>query len=237
MYNAFLRRISVPERSRRTLALTILFLLLSSCSHFPQGSLQKTGTKGWDIQTIVIGSGPERYHSSGDVTLWIDNEKYKGRVNGNFELFHAENQWRMDITGPFNVAVATLIVDGSKTAIYAEGKWMYEPWEKITTSLFGSHFPPVIFDVLSGAKVTLNGKCRENVCTADGIYFLFSKKREKLLEIAVGELLGVYKDGSWFFSRGDKKALLFKRKTIEPLINNDKTLFQSGDVKDDLDDL
>lgn len=227
MYNA--QRLFAPT--------ILLLLLLSSCSHFPQGSLQKTETKGWATQTIVVGSGPAKYHSSGDITLWIDNERYRGKVNGHFELFHAENQWRMDITGPFNVSVATLIVDGSKTAIYAEGKWMYEPWEKITTSLFGSYFPPQVFDVLSGATVTFDGKCRENVCTADGIYFLFSDKRDKLLEIAVGQLSGVYKDGRWFFSRGKKKALLFKRKTIESLTNNDKTLFQAGDVKDDLDDI
>jgi len=227
---------------RMPFAPTILLLLfLSSCSHFPVGNLKTSSTDGWKQQQFSVGSQPVSYHAAGDITLWIDNPKYKGRVNGHFELFHNENRWRMDITGPFNVAVATLIVNGDKTAVFAEGKWLYEPWDTITENLFGSPFSPLLFDILAGSKHSFDGLCHSEhgakICKAESIYFLFDETGKTLQEFAVGDLRSVFQKGRWYISNRKKKTLLFRQKSLKELTEIDETLFQSGDVKDDLDDI
>ncbi|MCK5808570.1 hypothetical protein KAH37_06270 [bacterium] len=225
----------------RVVTASLLMLLFLSCSSFPVGNLTVSSTDGWHKESFEVGSKAPSYHSSGDITLWIDNARYKGKVNGHFELFHNGNSWRMDITGPFNVAVATLIVNGKETAVFAEGKWLYEPWDVITKNLFGSPFPPLLFNILAGSKEKFEGLCSESgqrkVCTADGIYFLYDKTGKTLLEFAVGDLSAVLKKGKWYLSNHSKKTLLFNEKTFNELKKIDATLFQPGDTKDELDDI
>ncbi len=230
-------------RSIFRLWMSIGLLFFVSCSSFPVGRLSVDSSRKGMPCTCVLGDAPSSYHADGDITLWINNERYHGKVRGSFDLFHTADKWRMDITGPFDTAVATVILTGNKTAVFAEGKWEYAPWATIASSLFGAEFPPVVWDILSGSRVVLNAVCYQQnddkVCVADSLALLLSADGNSVREFAVGSVHGVKKGKVWYIRRSKDKVLLFKLRAIEVLRSDNATLFYAGpqETTDELDEL
>ena len=124
--------------------------------------------------------------------MWIDVEQFKGKFTGDYQILSSDpEKWRMIITGPFNISVATVIINGETANIFHEGVWDTGPWNEISKQLFNASVDGDLFSVMLGGRFRFEGECTElgnggKLCRKNGIYYKIAKG--KVVEIASGGL-------------------------------------------------
>lgn len=228
-----------------------VFLLLS-CSTIPQKTVNENGNYNWKSETFELNPQNQAFSASGDVTMWVDVEQYKGRFSGDYKIFSASpEKWRMIITGPFNTSVATVVINGENSYIFHEGVWDSAPWREISKQLFNAPVDGDVFSVMLGGRFSFKGECAvtgdsQKLCRKNGIYYKI--QNSSVVEIASGDLyiVGEKQTGSadnsrwkWRGVAKGKNAFIFENKSIDSKTIPDETLFAPppSDEKDEFDEL
>jgi len=168
-----------------------LFLLIS-CSTLPQKTLDEKGNYSWKPEKFELNPQNAAFSAEGAVTMWINVEQFKGKFTGDYQILSSDpEKWRMIITGPFNVSVATVIINGETANIFHEGIWDSGPWSEISKQLFNASVDGDLFSVMLGGRFRFDGECAdigngEKLCRKNGICYKIEK--EKVVEIASGDL-------------------------------------------------
>ncbi|MBO7126727.1 hypothetical protein J6253_05550 [bacterium] len=168
-----------------------LFLLIS-CSTLPQKTVDEKGNYSWESEKFELNTQNQAFSAEGAVTMWIDVEQFKGKFTGDYQILSSEpEKWRMIITGPFNISVATVIINGDTANIFHEGIWDSGPWNEISKQLFNASVDGDLFSVMLGGRFRFDGECADigsgdKLCRKNGIYYKISQG--KVAEIASGDL-------------------------------------------------
>lgn len=168
------------------------FFLLISCSTLPQKTVDEKGSYAWKPEKFELNQQNQAFSAEGAVTMWIDVEQFKGKFTGDYQILSsAPEKWRMIITGPFNISVATVIINGETANIFHEGIWDRGPWNEISKQLFNASVDGDLFSVMLGGRFRFEGECTElgngeKLCRKNGIYYKIAE--EKVVEIASGDL-------------------------------------------------
>lgn len=167
-------------------------LLLVSCSTVPVKTVDEKGTYAWEPEKFELNPQNQAFSAEGAVTMWIDVEQFKGKFTGDYQILSSDpEKWRMIITGPFNISVATVIINGGTANIFHEGIWDSGPWSEISKQLFNASVDGDLFSVMLGGRFRFEGECAElgtgeKLCRKNGIYYKIAGG--KVLEIASGDL-------------------------------------------------
>lgn len=168
-----------------------LFLLVS-CSTLPQKTVDDKGSYAWKPEKFELNAQNAAFSAEGAVTMWIDVEQFKGKFTGDYQILSSDpEKWRMIITGPFNISVATVIINGETANIFHEGVWDSGPWNEISKQLFNASVDGDLFSVMLGGRFRFEGECADagngaKLCRKNGIYYKIAKG--KVVEIASGDL-------------------------------------------------
>lgn len=168
-----------------------LFLLVS-CSTLPQKTVDEKGNYAWKAEKFELNAQNAAFSAEGAVTMWIDVEQFKGKFTGDYQILSSDpEKWRMIITGPFNISVATVIINGETANIFHEGVWDSGPWNEISKQLFNASVDGDLFSVMLGGRFRFEGECAdagngEKLCRKNGIHYKIAKG--KVIEIASGDL-------------------------------------------------
>ena len=168
------------------------FFLLISCSTLPQKTVDEKGSYAWKPEKFELNSQNTAFSAEGAVTMWIDVEQFKGKFTGDYQILSSDpEKWRMIITGPFNISVATVIINGETANIFHEGVWDTGPWNEISKQLFNASVDGDLFSVMLGGRFRFDGECTElgnggKLCRKNGIHYKIS--HGKVVEIASGGL-------------------------------------------------
>ena len=239
---------------------------LLSCSTIPQKTVNEKGDYTWKSETFELNPQNQAFSAEGGVTMWVDVEQYKGKFSGDYQIVSATpEKWRMIITGPFNISVATVIINGENSYIFHEGVWDSAPWREISSQLFNAPVDGDVFSVMLGGRFRFEGECAETgnnskLCRKNGIYYKLSKG--KVVEIVGGELYIVLerkdvrhgrkgrglirpkskaksKNMAWTGVADGKPAFVFENKSIDAGVQPEDSLFAPPDEneKDEFDEL
>lgn len=168
-----------------------LFLVIS-CSTMPQKTVDEKGNYSWKPEKFELNPENAAFSAEGAVTMWIDVEQFHGKFTGDYQILSSDpEKWRMIITGPFNISVATVIINGETANIFHEGIWDSGPWNEISKQLFNASVDGDLFSVMLGGRFRFEGECAEignggKLCRKNGIYYKISQG--KVAEIASGDL-------------------------------------------------
>ena len=179
-------------RMRKLFLSFFAFFLLISCSTLPQKTVDEKGSYAWEPEKFELNQQNQAFSAEGAVTMWIDVEQFKGKFTGDYQILSsAPEKWRMIITGPFNISVATVIINGETANIFHEGIWDRGPWNEISKQLFNASVDGDLFSVMLGGRFRFEGECAElgngeKLCRKNGIYYKIAE--EKVVEIASGDL-------------------------------------------------
>ena len=240
--------------------------LLFSCSTIPQKTVNENGDYAWKSETFELNPQNQAFSAEGDVTMWVNVEQYKGKFSGDYQIISASpEKWRMIITGPFSISVATVIINGENSYIFHEGVWDAAPWREISSQLFNAPVDGDVFSVMLGGRFRFEGECADlgdnsRLCRKNGIYYKISKG--KVIEIASGDLYIVSerkqskskrkgdagnkqkskpdsKNRKWTGIAKGKPAFIFENKSIDAKVEPEDSLFvpPSADEKDEFDEL
>jgi len=217
--------------------------LFISCASVPQSGIVEKDDYEWENRKFQINSENDVFAATGEVTMWVDDVRYKGKFNGDYQAFSASPyKWRIVITGPFNMSVATVIINGLDAHIFHDGKWESKPWHIISNGLFNSYVDGNLFSVMLGGRFNFSGQCTETgkdtkLCKMSEIYYLV--KEGKVTEIKSGDLYAVYDEGKWIGVKNDKYAFIFRNKKVEKMDELSESLFQLPieDEEDEFDAL
>jgi hypothetical protein len=227
----------------RYLFLSALALFFVSCASVPVSGIVEDGNYEWENKKFSINSEKDVFSASGEVTMWVDDARYKGKFNGDYEAFSASPyKWRIIITGPFNISVATVIINGLDAHIFHDGMWESKPWHIISNGLFNSYVDGNLFSVMLGGRFNFSGQCASvgrgtDLCRMSDIYYLIHNG--KVREVKSGELYAVYEEGKWVGVKNDKHAFIFSNKKVEKMENISESLFTlpTDDEEDEFDAL
>lgn len=240
--------------------------LLFSCSALPKKTVNEKGNYAWKSEKFELNQQNQAFSAVGDITMRVDVEQYKGQFSGDYRIFSASSEkWRMIITGPFNIAVATVIINGDNSYVFHEGIWDTAPWREISKQLFNASVDGDVFSVMLGGRFKFEGECAaagdgSELCRQNGIYYKISNG--KVVEIASGDLYIVsektivrknrrrkgstisksvkFKDGrKWIGVANGKFAFAFENRNVTSEQDLDSSLFMppSEDEKDEFDEL
>ncbi len=247
-----------------------LFLcsLFAACSSVPQKTVNENGNYSWKHEVFELNQQNSAFSAEGAVTMWIDVEQFKGKFTGDYQILSASpEKWRMIITGPFNIAVATVIINGDSSYIFHEGVWDTAPWGEISKQLFNASVDGDLFSVMLGGRFRFEGECAEiengaELCRKNGIYYKIIKG--KVSEIASGDLYivsekktgipsgkgrsgrnknkgknAVRKSSRWIGVNRGKPAFIFENKFLDPAAETPDSLFEApkSDEPDIFDEL
>ena len=242
--------------------------LLFSCSTVPQKTVDEKGSYSWKHETFELNPGNSAFSAEGAVTMWIDVEQFKGKFTGDYQILSSDpEKWRMIITGPFNISVATVIINGATANIFHEGVWDSGPWNEISKQLFNASVDGDLFSVMLGGSFRFDGECAElgnggKLCRKNGIYYKI--RNEKVVEIASGDLYivtekknsipsgkgrrgkkknsgvkAVKKQERWIGVSRGKPAFIFENKYLDNSVDLQESLFEApkSDEPDIFDEL
>lgn len=248
--------------------LILTAFLLFSCSTVPQKTVNENGNYNWKSESFELNSQNQAFSAEGEVTMWINVEQFKGKFSGDYQILSATpEKWRMIITGPFNISVATVIINGENAHIFHEGVWDSAPWREISKQLFNASVDGDVLSVMLGGRFKFEGECAavgigSKLCRKNGIYYKISKGT--VVEIISGDLYIVsektlvivgkkrtkkgtpkrsratLKNGlRWTGVANGKNAFIFENKSINSKTVPDDSLFvpPSADEKDEFDEL
>ena len=98
--------------------IVIAAFLLFSWSTIPQKTVDENSDYVWKSETFELNPQNQAFSAEGDVTMWVNVEQYKGKFSGDYQIVSASpEKWRMIITGPFSISVATVIIIGDNSYI------------------------------------------------------------------------------------------------------------------------
>ncbi len=225
------------------LFLSFSLFLFVSCASVPVSGIMEDDEYEWETKRFSMNENHEVFTATGEVTMWVDDVRYKGRFSGDYQAFSSSPyKWRIVITGPFNMSVATVIINGTDAHIFHDGMWESKPWHVISSGLFNSYVDGNLFSVMLGGRFNFNGKCADagrdrKVCKMSDIYYLIDK--DKIVEIKSGDLYAVYEDGRWTGVKEEKHAFIFRNKKVEKVDELPESIFQlpSDDEEDEFDAL
>ncbi len=210
---------------------------LISCASVPQSGIVENDSYEWKNKSFELNSENAVFTATGEVTMWVDDVRYKGRFNGDYQAFSASPyKWRIIITGPFNMSVATVIINGLNAHIFHDDRWESKPWHEISNGLFNSYIDGNLFSVMLGGKFRFNGQCagigrNSELCRMNGIYYLM--EGDKVVEIKSGELYAVLDEGRWIGVRDNRHAFIFRNKKVESLESLPEAIFDPMDDEED----
>lgn len=217
-------------------------LFLFSCSTVPKKTVGENENYNWNKEVFELNPQNKAFSAEGSVTMWIDVEQYKGKFNGEYQILSASpDKWRIIITGPFNISVATVIINGEISHIFHEGVWDTKPWKEISSQLFNAPVDGDIFSVMLGGRFYFDGECAETgenqkLCRKNGIYYKIFKG--SITEIVSENLYIVYENKKWVGVSKGKHAFIFKNKKIDSSADVSDSLFKlPADEKDEFDEL
>ncbi len=228
------------KRSSKIFVLAV-FLLGVSCSTVPDKSISLDGNFSWTDESFELNTQNQQFSASGEVTMWIDNERYRGKFNGDYEILSSSgSKWRIIITGPFNIAVATVIINGIASHVYHDGIWESKPWPEISGGLFNADVDGDMFSVILDGRFSFKGQCAEygkgKLCRMNGIYYKVVD--DKVVEMLSGELSVVKKEGQWIGTRNGEYAFIFERSSLDNTVTLKESLFHLPvEKKDAFDDI
>ena len=185
------------------------FFLLISCSTLPQKTVDEKGSYAWKPEKFELNQQNAAFSAEGAVTMWIDVEQFKGKFTGDYQILSSDpEKWRMIITGPFNISVATVIINGETANIFHEGIWDSGPWSEISKQLFNASVDGDLFSVMLGGRFRFEGECAElgngdKLCRKNGIYYKIAKG--KVAEIVSGDLYIVSEKKTSGYGKGRSK--------------------------------
>ncbi len=244
-----------------------LFLVIS-CSTLPQKTVDEKGNYSWKHETFELNPQNQAFSAEGAVTMWIDVEQFHGKFTGDYQILSSSpEKWRMIITGPFNISVATVIINGETANIFHEGIWDSGPWNEISKQLFNASVDGDLFSVMLGGRFRFDGECTEpgngvKLCRKNGIYYKIKDK--KVTEIVSGGLYivaekkthlpagkgradkkknkgvnAVKKPERWIGVSGGKPAFIFENKYLDASAELPESLFEApkSDEPDIFDEL
>lgn len=247
---------------KKNFVILLTAFLLFACSAIPQKTVNEHGNYVWKNETFELNTHNQVFSAEGDVTMWIDVEQYTGRFSGDYQILSASpEKWRIIITGPFNISVATVIINGGSSYIFHEGVWDAAPWREISSQLFNAPVDGEVFSVMLGGRFRFEGECTgiENgakLCRKNGIYYKLSKGR--VVEIVSGDLYIVSekklpkkgknkhgkgkvssKNRKWTGVINGKYAFVFENKFLDSGVKLEDSLFSPPDAneKDIFDEL
>jgi len=121
-------------------------------------------------------------------------------VRADYEIFFkAPMMWRIHIRGPFHVEIATIIINGERTFIFAEDNWRLGNWDSLSSQYFGAVIAPETLNLMLGMRYGFRGLCSEvknyKVCRRDNVYFAVDG--EDVSEVQTYSLNLVREDSSW----------------------------------------
>ena len=249
-----------------------LFLFFSSlfaaCSSIPQKTVNENRNYSWKHEVFELNQQNSAFSAEGAVTMWIDVEQFKGKFTGDYQILSASpEKWRMIITGPFNVSVATVIINGETADIFHEGVWDSAPWNEISKQLFNASVDGDLFSVMLGGRFRFEGECADignggKLCRKNGIYYKIFQG--KVAEITSGNLYivsekktpvpagkgrikknktgtgnAVKKPKRWFGVNNGKPAFIFENKYLDNSADLPESLFEApkSDEPDIFDEL
>lgn len=228
----------------KVLFLTVAFvsLIFASCSTVPKKTINTDSSYSWTKERFELDPQNQSFSAEGEVTMWIDSVQFKGKFNGDYQILSSErSKWRMIITGPFNISVATVIINGMAAHIFHDGKWESKPWPEISAGLFNADVDGDVLSVILGGRFKFDGECAEisensKLCKMNEIYYKFAGNQ--IVEILSGDLYAIRKDGSWTGVRNGKYAFIFKNKDFDNTVLLKDSLFGLPvEEKDEFDDL
>ena len=252
---------------KKLFLLFFALILLISCSTLPQKTVDEKGSYAWKPEKFELNPQNGAFSAEGAVTMWIDVEQFKGKFTGDYQILSSDpEKWRMIITGPFNISVATVIINGETANIFHEGVWDSGPWNEISKQLFNASVDGDLFSVMLGGRFRFEGECAElgngaKLCRKNGIYYKISK--EKVTEIASGDLYivsekktkmpagkgrgrkkksggnFVIKQQRWIGVSRGKPAFIFENKYLDASVELPESLFEmpKSDEPDIFDEL
>ena len=221
----------------------IIFALTAvSCSTMPKKSIVMEGSYSWNNESFELNMKNQSFSASGEVTMWIDNERYRGKFNGDYEILSSSgSKWRIIITGPFNISVATVIINGIAAHVYHDGIWESKPWPEISGGLFNADVDCDMFSVILDGRFSFKGQCAQiendhKLCKMNGIYY--KVVNGKVVEMLSGDLSVVNKEGKWIGLRNGEYAFIFEKATLDNTVTLKESLFHLPKKgKDAFDDI
>ena len=220
-----------------SLLFVIFFALTAvSCSTMPKKSIVMDGNYSWSNESFDLNMKNQSFSADGEVTMWIDNERYRGKFNGDYEILSSSgSKWRIVITGPFNISVATVIINGMVAHIYHDGIWESKPWPEISGGLFNADVDGDMFSVILDGRFSFKGQCapdgENKLCRMNGIYYKVVD--EKVVEMLSGDLAVVNKEGKWIGLRNDEYAFIFEKSSLDNTVTLKESLFHLPQEKED----
>ncbi len=229
---------------KRILPVLLFALLLAvSCTSVPKRTIDTSAE--YDFKPAKFELNPQNtvFSAEGSVTMWLNVPQYKGRFNGDYEILSASPEtWRMMITGPFNMAVATVIIKGETADIFHEGKWDKGPWSAISKELFNAEIDGNLLSLMLGGRFRFDGLCAdrsdgEQLCKTGQTFYKI--KNGEVVEVASGELYIINEKPGWHGIHKSKNAFIFKNKKFTNVENFEDSLFEvpKEDEKDEFDEL
>jgi len=216
-----------------------LIITVASCSTMPKKSIDMDGSYSWNNESFDINLENQSFSASGEVTMWIDNERYRGKFNGDYEILSSTgSKWRIIITGPFNISVATVIINGIAAHVYHDGIWESKPWPEISGGLFNADVDGDMFSIILDGRFSFKGQCapdgENKLCRMNGIYYKVAKG--KVVEMLSGDLSVVNKEGQWIGLRNGEYAFIFERSELDNTVTLKESLFHLPETKKDVFD-
>ena len=202
----------------------------------PKRSIDTQGDLSWSDESFEINAQNQQFSANGEVTMWIDNERYRGKFNGDYEILSSTgSKWRIIITGPFNVSVATVIINGMAAHIYHDGIWESKPWPEISGGLFNADVDGDMFSVILDGRFNFKGQCAADgagkLCRMNGIYYKVADG--KVIEMLSGDLSVVKKEGKWIGFHNGEYAFIFEKSSLDNTVTLKDTLFNLPQEKED----
>ncbi|MGI6394603.1 MAG: hypothetical protein ACOX2F_07740 [bacterium] len=226
----------------KVFAAGFLLFCLASCSTVPVKTIDLESSYSWSSEKFELNPQNQSFSAEGDVTMWIKSAEFKGKFTGDYEILSSDSdKWRIIITGPFNISVATVIINGQSAYIFHNGKWDSKPWDEISGTLFNANVDGNLFSVVLGGRFKFNGECSKTsensrICKMNDTYYKLVDS--KVVEILSGELYTVKEKGKWIGVRNGRHAFIFKNKKLNNNLSLNDSLFSLPlDEPDEFEDL
>lgn len=212
-----------------------------SCTLRLNSKIELNGSYTWAKESFTLNSDNVSFVSDGVMTLWV-----KGwRMKVDYEIFSQEGmKWRFDIRGPFNMQLATVIINGENTAIFHDSIWESAPWPIVAENLFGMNVPPRLMSLMLGGRFDFLGECtalyavqgEKKLCRQDDFYYLFEDG--KAVEIKNPTIDIILYEGKWN-GKSEKQTFSISNSKTEKNLSIDQSIFipNTGEAKDEFDDI
>ena len=211
----------------------VFFIFLTSCSIIPKSRIDLTAKYSWHKQTLILNPKMLSFESEGELSLRVKGKHY----NVLFEMFSKdEDKWRMEILGPFNMHLATIIINGNKAFVFHNDKWDNGLWRIVSQNTFGVFIPAKVLSAMVGGKFKINGQCTKinegTLCREDIFSYYLIEKNNNLIEIRSVNVYLTRKKNHWIAVKNMKKSFEMIVNSTKQNLNIKDSLFQKPTKKE-----